>query len=470
MSIFKAYDIRGKYPGELNEKKATAIGWAYVKFLQRKIKSRKTLNIVVGRDVRLSSSALSDKLIDGMIAAGARITDIGEVTTPMSYFANGFYHFDGSVMVTASHNPPEYNGFKVCREKAIAFSETTGLKEIELLSGNYQAGPGMSRGRTLCSFRAKSVRKKAKTKKLDISSVYKNFIRGFIKFDCAAGTAKKIRVAVDTTNGNVGPVFQEIFKNVPVLEIFPLYFKPDGRFPNHQPNPMKDENVEDLKKLVKKRKADLGVAFDGDGDRVVFLDEKGKRIANDLISALITREILRENKKASIIYDLRSSRVVKEEIKKLGGRPVRERVGHAFIKATMRKYNAPFGGELSGHYYYRDNYFADSALITFVHVLNIISRHPKPISWIIKPLQKYFSSGEINFEVHNKEAKMNEVARKFSSGKIDYLDGVTVEFKDWWLNLRPSNTEPLLRLNIEAGSSKQLRWAKKTIGQILTSV
>jgi len=452
MTIFKAYDIRGKYPSELDENKARVIGWAYVNFLQKAKKLSRKPHIVVGRDVRLSSAPLSSSLILGMLQAGAEITDIGEVTTPMSYFANGFYHFDGSIMVTASHNPPEYNGFKVCLEKAIALSETTGLKEIEKLANKY---PG----------KAKAPKSKIKTR--NVLPDYRNFIRSFIQLSCAAGQSHKIKMVVDTTNGSVGPVFQKIFGDFRAIDVFPLCFKADGRFPNHEPNPMKDENIKDIRMAIKKRKVDLGVAFDGDGDRVIFLDEKANRIPNDLITALIAGEILRENKGAGIVYDLRSSRMVKATITKFGGKPVRERVGHAFIKATMRRHNAPFGGELSGHYYYRDNYFADNALITFIHILNIISREKKPISRIMEPLCKNFSSGELNYEVADKKLKMKEAARHFSDGKIDYLDGVTVEYKDWWFNLRPSNTEPLLRLNIEAKTGKMLKAAKAKIEQIL---
>ena len=466
MSIFKAYDIRGKYPQELDETKARAIGWATAQFI-RNLKKPASLpsirfaplttskrgkgvcKIVVGRDVRLSSPALSKNLIQGLLAGGARVIDIGPVTTPMSYFACGFYKFDGSVMVTASHNPPEYNGFKICRAKAMALSETSGLKDIEKLAAQAQN-------------LKPSLHLSGKVKRLDIKSDYKRFIKRFIKTG-----RKPLRIAVDFTNGSVGPIFSQIFHHLPKLKIIPLCLEPDGRFPNHEPNPMKDENIKDIKRAIKKTKPDLGVAFDGDGDRVIFLDENARRIPNDLVTALIAGEVLGRHKKESIVYDLRSSRMVKETIGKLGGRPVRERVGHAFIKATMRKHNAAFGGELSGHYYYRDNYFADSALLTFVHLINIISRSNKPVSGIIKPLRKYFHSGELNFTVADKDKKMREAVQEFSDGKIDYLDGVTVNYADWWFNLRPSNTEPLLRLNIEADTARKLKSARRAIEKIL---
>lgn len=474
MSIFKAYDIRGKYPSELDESKACAIGWALVRFLKSKKKSNYQPKIVVGRDIRLSSPSLSGSLIKGLLEGGAKVTDIGEVTTPMLYFACGFYRFDGSVMVTASHNPPQYNGFKICREKAIALSENTGLRDIEKICTGYKVDDKRKVKDALIS--------------KDIIADYKEFIRRLIRWDKVKDT---IKIVVDATNGSVGPIFDEIFSEYlsgqtcairklgresieySKIKIIPLYFKPDGRFLNHEPNPMKDENLRKIKMVMKKERANLGVAFDGDGDRVIFLDEKAERITNDLITVIIAREILRVNKKTSIVYDLRSSRVVSEEVKRLGGNPVRERVGHAFIKATMRKYNAAFGGELSGHYYYRDNFFADSALITFVHILNILTRENKLISRIIKPLKQYFSSGELNFVVEDKEKKIEEIIRKFlpgsgrQGGKIDYLDGVTIEYDDWWFNLRPSNTESLLRLNIEAKTNKQLKTAMRRLGKSL---
>ncbi|MDI6733135.1 MAG: phosphomannomutase/phosphoglucomutase [Planctomycetota bacterium] len=473
MSIFKAYDIRGKYPSELDEAKARAIGWALVQFLhsalcvvrppdriRREDPRPKTLSIVVGRDFRVSSPALSANLIKGLLEGGAEVADISEVTTPMLYFASGFYHFDASVMVTASHNPPEYNGFKICRENAIALSETTGLRDIENTASRYKKS---------------SDRKMPPIKRFNIIEDYKKFILRFIRF---SHSKKPIKIVVDTTNGSVGPVFDEVFSAEPtgsggkgtmILDIVRLFFEPDGRFPNHEPNPMKDENVIDLKSAIKERKADLGAAFDGDGDRVIFFDENANRIQNDLITALIARECLKEHPDEHIVYDLRSSRMLKEEIEKMGGKGVRERVGHAFIKATMRKYNAPFGGELSGHYYYRDNFFADSGLITFIYLINIIAREDKPISQIIQPLQRYYSSGELNFVVQGKEEKMKQIAREFSDRKPDYLDGITIEYPDWWFNLRPSNTEPLLRLNIEADTPEKLALYRQKIINMLVS-
>jgi len=407
-----------------------------------------------------------------MADEGATVTDIGVVTTPMSYFASGFYGFPATVMVTASHNPSRYNGFKVCREKAMALSEATGLREIERLAEQIRPahckefksskasatrkGPCGKGGSASGGQESKGV----SVKTLDIRADYKKFILGMLKVN------RPLKVAVDTANGAVGPIFDYIFKQAG-FNYMPLYFEPDGRFPNHEPNPMDEGNLAELKKAVIKEKADFGVAFDGDGDRCIFLDERAERIPSDLVTALIAREMIAPEPGAGIVYDLRSSRVVREEIVKAGGKPLRERVGHAFIKDTMRRNNAPFGGELSGHYYFRENYFADSGIIAFIHYINAISRDSRPVSEVLKPFRRYFASGELNFEVADKEAKVAEIARQFADGKQDKLDGITVEYADWWFNVRPSNTEPLLRLNIEAQTAEQLEKVKNKLIAVL---
>lgn len=445
MDIFKAYDIRGIYPTELAEAESTAIGWAIGEFL--KSLSNKRIKVVVGYDVRLSSLNLSKALIKGLQLSGAEVTLIGQVTTPMTYFASGFYGFDGSVMVTASHNPAEYNGFKVCRENAIALSQETGLQEIKKLY--FQFTPA----------RINQPRSPRLTT-LDIKQDYKKFILKFLN------VKRPLRVVVDTANGSVGPIFEYIFRESSI-DYLPLYFRPDGHFPNHEPNPLKPENLATLKDAILNEKADFGVGFDGDGDRCIFLDEQGNQIRGDFITALLAREILKSNPGAPIVYDLRSSWIVSEEIKSAGGKPIRERVGHPYIKQTMRKYNAPFGGELSGHYYFRENYFADSGLLAFVHFLNAISRENKPVSEIVKPFQKYFATGEINFIVEDKDAKIDQIARVFQDGKQDFLDGITIEYPDWWCNIRKSNTEPLLRLNLEAKTRELMEQAKQRLEQLL---
>ncbi len=450
MGIFKAYDIRGKYPSELDESKAYIIGRAIARYFRVK-------QVAVGCDVRLSSDSIRDALVKGLADENIAVTDIGVATTPMSYFASAVYEFPATVMVTASHNPPEYNGFKICRENAIALSEKTGLLDIKKIAdeitGKYKYEPAQ-----------------VKTVSLDIRADYKKLILNLVKI------SKPTKIVVDTANGAVGTVFEDIFPNKQFYAgggsafggtYTPLCFKPDGRFPNHEPNPMNDENLADIKKAILKEKADFGIAFDGDGDRCMFLDEKAERIPSDMVSALIAREMIAAEPGAAIVYDLRSSWAVKEEIAKAGGKPIRDRVGHAFIKETMRKNNSPFAGELSGHYYFRQSYtspksaetvrwFADSGIVAFVNFINAVTRIGKPVSEIIKPFRRYFASGEQNFKVKDKDAAMENISREFKDGRQDTLDGVTIEYPDWWLNLRPSNTEPLLRLNLEAKTKEKL--------------
>jgi len=438
MSISKAYDIRGVYPNEINEEIAAKIGSAFFKFTGAK-------EIIVGRDMRNSSPALSQAAIKGIVAAGGTAIDIGMVSTPMVYFAVGRYGYGGGMATTASHNPAEYNGFKLCREKAIPISGDTGLKDIEATVGSMSSIPAGEKGRVV---------------KRDVLSDYKKHILGFVK------KIESLKVVIDAGNGMVGAFLPEIFKGLP-CQIIPLYFEPDGSFPNHEANPLKDENIRDLKAKVVETKADFGAAFDGDGDRCMFVDERGERISSDTTTALIARELLKREKGSRVVYDLRSSWVLPEEIKKGGGRPVRERVGHSFIKATMRRENAIFGGELSGHYYYRDNFYADSGLITLVEVLNIVSSAKMKLSQLVSPLKRYYATGETNFEVEDKDGKMRELAQVFSDAKIDYLDGVTVEYGDWWFNVRKSNTEPLLRLNLEAKTKEGVEEGKRRVMKAL---
>jgi phosphomannomutase len=334
-------------------------------------------------------------------------------------------------MVTASHNPPQYTGIKLCREQAIPLSEVAGIKDLEAAVGAMTATPGASKDPGLVAGNR-------------VLEGYAKHVLSFVK-----GTPRKLKIVVDTANGMVGAFFDKVFGSLP-LEVTRLYFEPDGRFPNHEPNPLKDENIRDLVAKVKETKADLGVAFDGDGDRCMFVDETGARIPSDFVTALVARQLLAREPGAAVVYDLRSSWVVKEEIEKAGGKAIRDRVGHAFLKATLRKLNAPFGGELSGHYYFRDHWFADSGMIAFVHLLNVLYADARPASQIQKPLHRYFATGEVNFHVEDKEGTIESLSRKFASGRQDRLDGITIECDDWWCNVRKSNTEPVLRLNLEA--------------------
>lgn len=430
--IYKAYDIRGIYPTELNEDTARKIGMAMPPVLRAK-------NIVSGRDMRLSAPSIQNAFIEGATSVGCDILDIGMVSTPMNYFAIGFYKRDGGAQATASHNPGKYIGFKVSREQAIPLSYETGIGDIEKIVTSGKFPP--------------PAKKPGKVEKKNILADYKKHILSF------ANKIRPMKIVVDTGNGAVGAYFMDVFGDLP-LEIIPLFFEPDGTFPNHEANPLKLENMRDLQRAVREHKADLGVAFDGDGDRSACVDENGAIITSDMITALLAREILLKEKGAGILYDLRSSWVVKEEIEKYGGVPYIDRVGHAYMKATMRKHGCALGGELSGHYYWRDNYYADSGEIALVKILNVMSAEKKPLSELIRPLHRYFATGEINFEVADKDGKMKELEQIFRDGKISHLDGVSVEYKDWWFNVRKSNTEPVLRLNLEA-KTKELMEQKK---------
>jgi len=438
-SIFKAYDIRGIYPDQINEEDAWKIGYSAARFLRSLLSGYErgqanAQSLCVGRDMRTHSEAIAQALIRGMNASGANVIDIGMIDTPQIYFAINHLGTCGGVQVTASHNPAKYNGFKVSGLQAKPVGVDTGLKEIEHIATALLHTKGKVSG---------SVRK------YDLTAEYKNHVLKFLR-----PNLRRMKIAVDASNGMAGKMVPAIFSDLPV-EIIRLNFEHAGKF-KHEPNRLLKRILAQVKAAVKKQKCDFGVCFDGDADRLMMVDQKGATIGCDLMTALMVPYFLKAEPKSTVVYDLRSSLVVTEEILKNAGTPRRERVGHAFMKKAMRDSHALFGGELSGHFYYRDNYYADSGMITLVHVLNIVSEARMPISELIKPLRRYFSSGELNFKVEDKQAKMDELARRYSDGQIDNFDGVTVRYKQWWFNCRPSNTEPLLRLNVEAGTRELL--------------
>lgn len=418
--IFKAYDIRGIYGKDLTEDMAYRIGRAYVTFLRPR-------TVVVGHDMRPHSKPLFEALARGITEQGANVISLGLCTTPMSYFANGFLKADGSIIITASHNTGEWNGFKLCREQAIPISGANGIPEIERIAraGSYApapAHPGIITPH-------------------DILPEYTRHVQRF------AHLKKPVKVAIDMANA-MGIMESNVLKGL--IEVVPLYDTYDGTFPNHEANPLVTETLEDLQHMVKKGHYDFGIAFDGDADRAGFVDERGEIIPMDIITALIAQELLRESK-GPIFYDLRSSWAVRETIERAGGEALMSRVGHAFIKQQMRDKNARFAGELSGHYYFRDNYFAESSSLAALYVANLVSQSEVPLSALIKPIQRYFASGEINSEVHaSKEEIFRRLLARYPQGKITELDGLSLEFDTWWFNVRGSNTEPLIRLNLEA--------------------
>ena len=438
-SIFKAYDIRGIYPDQFNEEDAWKIGCATAQFLRSLLRGYErgqanAQSLCVGRDMRTHSESLVNALIEGMISTGANIIDIGMIDTPQMYFAINYLGTCGGVQVTASHNPAKYNGFKISGLNAKPVGADTGLKDIEHIAMALLHTKGTASG---------SVEKR------DLTEEYKNHVLKFLN-----PKTKKMKIAIDASNGMAGKMVPVIFADLPI-EIIEINFEHDGKF-KHEPNPLVEKNLSQVKSAVKKSNCDFGVCFDGDADRLMMVDEKSKTISCDLMTALMVPYFMEKEPKSTVVYDLRSSRVVREEIIKHSGTPRRERVGHAFMKKALRDSHAIFGGEVSGHFYYRDNFYTDSAMITLIHMINIVSQSKVKVSELIKPLRRYFSSGELNFEVADKQTKMDELARRYSDGQVDFLDGVTIGYKDWWCNCRPSNTEPLLRLNLEAKSKELL--------------
>lgn len=451
-AIFKAYDIRGIYPDQIDEEGAWKIGYAAAQFLRSMLSGyqRGQANaqcICVGRDMRTHSQSLSNALIEGMNSTGANVIDVGLIDTPQMYFAINHLGTCGGVQVTASHNPAKYNGFKISGIEAKPVGADTGLKDVEHIAMALLHTKGNADG---------------SVEKYDLTQAYKEHVLKFLKLG-----DRKLRIAIDASNGMAGKSVPAVFGDLPI-EMECINFEHDGTF-KHDPNPLVEKNLAELKQVIKDKRCDFGVCFDGDADRLMMIDENGRNIGCDLMTALMVPYFLEHNPSCTVVYDLRSSLVVQEEILKHGGIPRRERVGHSFMKKALRDSHGVFGGELSGHFYYRDNFYADSGMITLSHVLNIVSNSDKPVSKLIEPLRRYANSSEINFKVDDKTKKMNELARKFSDGDVDHLDGVTVRYKDWWFNCRPSNTEPYLRLNIEAESQDELDEKLKLIEGLLGS-
>jgi len=425
--IYKAYDIRGVYGKELTDDIAYRIGRAFVTFLGG---CRK---VVVGRDMRPHSVPLFKALARGITEQGADVVDIGLASTPMCYHANGWLQADAGIMITASHNPGEWNGFKLCRSQAVPISGETGIADIERIAteGTFAKAPGRT----------------GQVTTYDILREYTAHVRRFSHLQ------GPVRIAVDYANA-MG--IYEAKTLPPQIEIDPLFDTLDGTFPNHEANPLHLATLEPLQKHIRAGKYAFGVAFDGDADRAGFVDELGEIIPMDLITALIAQDLL-SVRKGVIYYDLRSSRVVREVIVQAGGTPMMSRVGHAFIKQQMRQHEALFAGELSGHYYFRDNYTTESSAMAVLSIANIVSRTGKPLSQLIAPLRKYHASGEINSRVSGDPKKILTALKKaYADGKLLELDGVSVEYPTWWFNVRCSNTEPLVRLNVEANTKKQM--------------
>jgi len=449
--IFKAYDIRGIYPGDLNEEIAYRIGRAFVSFLRKFNTKAEKLKIVVGQDNRLSSPSLSKALINGITDQGADVIDIGLSVTPIMYFAVAYYKFDGGINVTASHNPKDYNGFKLVREEATPVAEQSGMNEVkEMVKVNYfEAGP---KGKIV--------------EKYVIGDYFDFILKDFnLKY------FESFRLVFDTANAVSGIVVSKLVERIG-FSVKHLFSDLDGSFPNHQPDPLSKENLTDIQREVVAEKADIGVAFDGDGDRMFLVSEKGEVVPADIVGALISKMILEESdnseKPIKIYYDVRCGRILPETIKKFGGEPIIGKVGHSLIKEKMRSEDILFAIELSGHFYYKAHYLCESPVFVLLKVLQEMKKTNKTFSQLVEPLHKYYSSGEINFSVIDKDGIIRQLEEKLGrGGEVLKIDGIRVDFDDWWFGVRPSNTEPLLRLVLEAKTKELMEEKKAEIIKII---
>lgn len=440
--IIKAYDIRGLVKNEVTTDFSFALGVAYAKFLEIE---REPATIVVGEDMRDSSAPLADAFSDGATSQGMDVIRIGLASTDMLYFASGKLNLPG-IMFTASHNPAQYNGMKLCKSGAKPIGQESGLLTIKQL---IQEGIAIS-NRPVGSIR-----------KMDLLDDYVTYL--IDRFPKKTFKKRKLKVVIDAGNGMAGFTAPSVMKKLNV-ELIPMYFDLDGDFPNHEANPIEPKNLKDLQKRVKKEKADLGLAFDGDADRCFLVDENADLVNPSSLTALIAVRELKRNPGASIIYNLISSKAVPEIILENGGKPVRSRVGHSYIKSLMAQTGAVFGGEHSGHFYFADFWRADSGMLAALYALAELMDSPKSLSEILESFDRYFSSGEINTQVKNASKSIKLVRKKYENeNEIDELDGLTVSSQKWWFNLRPSNTEPLLRLNVEADSPKLMAEIRDTV-------
>ena len=434
-SIFKSYDVRGIYPSELNEAAAYAIGRAFIKHTGIK-------NIVIGYDARLSSVVLFKALCQGIMKEGGNITSIGKTPTEGLYFAVGTYQFDAGIMITASHNPKEYNGFKmmVKRDNDIVWI----------------------RGKDLLPF-VEEAEFKSEDVKVKTQDIWPDYIKHMATF---SGDIKPFKVVVDASNGVMGAVLSKIKEKLPI-EIIEVNFEPDGNFPNHSPNPLDEGASSQIAQKIQQEKADFGFMFDGDADRIFLVNEKGQLVSADMVLLLLAKRFLQTNPGKGVAYNLICSRSVPEFIAKWGGVPVRTQVGFVNVREGLINNNGIMGGELSAHYCFADYFYMDSGMIAFLTMLQIISKEAKPVSEIVKDLTVYAKPLQVSFKIEDKEAMLAKVKEAYKDGKQDYLDGVTVEYDRWWFNLRPSNTEPILRLTLEADTEELLQQKHKELVDLI---
>ena len=444
--IFKAYDIRGIVPEELNEQIAERVGMAFVKFLKEEGIGPKT--VVVSRDMRTSSPALFAALSKGIASMGVDVIDIGQSSTDMFYFACGTLNLPG-IAITASHNPKQYNGFKMIKKMPYAIGKGQGMEKIQELA---MSGDLASIGDKTGTITQKDVRKE--------------FIKKILSF-IDVSRIKPLKVAIDCGNGMAGPYIERLKEFLPI-EIIPMFFEPDGTFPNHPADPLEKANRAELEKRVVSENADLGIAFDGDVDRCFFVDDTGEFVSGDFLTAVLAERFLKKFPGGKIIYDLRASDVVPDTVNILGGRPLINRVGHAYIKRRMIEEGAVFAGEVTGHYYFKNFFNADSGLIPALLILEMISEENKKFSEILKPLrEKYFISGEINSKVNDVKAILQKIETIYKAGEIEKIDGISARFADWRFNVRGSNTEPLIRLNLEAKTKEMMQGKRDEVLEVI---
>jgi phosphomannomutase len=443
-AIFKAYDVRGVYGEEIDEEGAYAIGRAYVEHFEPR-------SLAVGRDMRLSSPSMAEALIRGAADGGADALDIGQVGTEMLYHAVGSLGLDGGICVTASHNPKQYTGMKVVRRGALPVGGDSGLLDV--------------RDRALAGFG-----EPARQGEVRQEDVWPGFVEKVLSF-VDPGSIRPLRVVIDAANGMAGAMLPPVLERLPV-DVVRCYFEPDGSFPNHEPNPLLPENREFIVGKTREEGADLGIAYDGDGDRCFFVDDAGEFVPGDFVTALLAQAVLEKQRGGTVLYDVRASRAVPKAIEEAGGTALVNRVGHAFIKHRMRKEDAVFAGEVSAHYYFRDFWQADSGVVPFLLMLEVISRSGRKLSELLEPFRsRYFLTGEINTPVSDVAVKVQELKERYAAegGRVSHLDGVSVDFDDWHFNVRPSNTEPLLRLNLEALSQPLMEEKRDEVLELIRS-
>ena len=449
MSIYKAYDIRGIYPSELNEELAKKIAQAFV-LMRKKELNKEQITIVVGADMRISSPSLKKQVIEGLIQSGVKVVDIGLVSTPTFYFAVAYFGYDGGLMVSASHNPAQYNGIKIVREGAKPFGQGNGMEELQKIVEQNEFLVAENKGNIILKEEILFTQVKEEEKFAELKKI------------------KPMKIVVDTANAMGAQYLEELFSDLPQVELIKMNFELDGTFPAHEADPFKEENNADLKKRVLQEKADLGIATDGDGDRIFFIDNLGELVEPAIIRGIMAELFLRDNPGSTICYDIRPGKITRDMIEQNGGVPSVTRVGHSLIKKQMIDTGAVFGGESSGHFFVKFPYGVfESPVVVTLKLLQELSEKNITFADYIKPLKKYFHSGEINFKVADKNAVMQKLKESFADAEISDLDGLTFEYPDFWFNVRASNTESLLRLNLEGVDEKIVKEKTAKIGEII---